>query len=263
MAYVSKVWRIMNKSPSHRVEHASPVRRFSQVIGLFALCTLAAGAHAQGQPVPADVMGLKAAAQSWVDQSLAQSVTDLPLRMEVTVGALDPRLKLAACDQVEPYLPPGVRLWGKTRLGLKCVQGPSKWNVFLPITVKAFGPAWVVKGTVAQGVTLTASDAMPVEVDWAEFNSPIVAQHSDWVGQTTTRQLSTGQALRQDMVKPAQVFQAGAQVRVVAQGSGFEIVTSAQAVSSGSVGQSARVRMDNGRVMVGQVIDNRTVRLGL
>jgi flagella basal body P-ring formation protein FlgA len=77
------------------------------------------------------------------------------------------------------------------------------------------------------------------------------------------RNLSTGQALRQDMLKATQVFQAGAQVRVLAQGSGFEVATSAQAISAGVVGQYAKVRMDNGRILSGQVMDNRTVRLAL
>jgi flagella basal body P-ring formation protein FlgA len=65
------------------------------------------------------------------------------------------------------------------------------------------------------------------------------------------------------MVKATHVFQAGAQVRVLARGSGFEIVTSGQAISGGVIGQSARVRMDNGRVMTGMVADSRTVRMDL
>lgn len=223
------------------------------------------GALAQMPPAgeAADTSSIYANAQRWLDDTLTNSTGGLPLRMEVVVGELDRRLRLAPCAQVEPHIPPNVRLWGKARLGLRCVQGPSKWNVFLPITVKAFGPAWVVKGMVAQGATLTEEDAMEVEVDWAELNSPIVANLSDWVGLTATRTLSTGQALRQDMVRATQVFQAGSQVRVLAYGVGFEIVTSAQAVSGGVVGQSARVRMDNGRVMTGQVLDSRTVRLAL
>ena len=222
-------------------------------------------AYAQAQPADeaAEASAIYANAQRWLDDTLAGSAGSLPLRMEVSVGELDRRLRLAHCDRVEPYIPPNTRLWGKSRLGLRCVQGSVKWNVFLPITVKAFGPAWVVKGMVQQGATLSEADAMSVEVDWAELNSPIVANLSDWVGQTATRTLSTGQPLRQDMMKAAQVFQAGAQVRVLARGVGFEIATSAQAISSGVVGQSARVRMDNGRVMTGQVLDSRTVRLEL
>jgi flagella basal body P-ring formation protein FlgA len=65
------------------------------------------------------------------------------------------------------------------------------------------------------------------------------------------------------MIKPAQAFQAGTQVRVVAQGVGFQITADGQAMSAGVVGQPARVRMSNGRIMSGVVLDNRTVLLAL
>jgi flagella basal body P-ring formation protein FlgA len=202
-------------------------------------------------------------AQRWVSDTLSQQRSELPLRMEVVVGQLDRRLTLAPCAHVEPYLPPNMRLWGKSRLGLRCVQGAVKWNVFLPITVKAMGPAWVIKGQVASGAKLVASDAMVMEVDWAENNGAIVANQGDWVGKTATRLLSTGQAVRQDMVKAAQVFQTGAQVRVVAVGVGFEIATRAQALSAGVLGQNAMVRMDNGQVVTGTVSDEHTVKIVL
>ena len=220
-------------------------------------------AQAQTFEPASDPDGVYAAAQHWLDDSLAQQSSSLPLRMEVVVGQLDRRLNLAPCQHVEPYLPPNVRLWGKARLGLRCVEGRIKWNVFLPITVKAMGPAWVIKGQVAPGTTLKASDAMAVEVDWAENNSAIVANQGDWVGKSATRLLSTGQALRQDMVKAAQVFQSGAQVRVLATGTGFSITARAQALSAGVVGQSAMVKMENGQVITGTVSDDRTVRVVL
>jgi flagella basal body P-ring formation protein FlgA len=205
------------------------------------------------------------ATQLWLSDAVAAVQTSElgPLRMQVAVGALDSRLKLAPCAKVEPYLPPGTRLWGKTRLGLRCLDGASRWNVFLPVTISAFGPAWVIKGSVASGAVLTESDAMETEVDWAEESSPIMSNPSQWVGQVAARALSTGQALRQSMVRPAQVFQAGTQVRVVAQGAGFQITSDGQAISAGVVGQPARVRMSNGRVMSGVVLDNRTVMLAL
>jgi len=206
---------------------------------------------------------LYATAQRWLDESASHPSGSLPLRVEVSVGQLDSRLKLAPCTRVEPYVPAGVQLWGKSRLGLRCVQGSTKWNVFLPITVKAFGPAWVIKGQVAPGSILSTADAMAVEVDWADNSSPIVANQNDWVGKTATRLLSTGQPLRQDMVKAAQVFQAGAQVRVLAVGSGFEVTSRGQAISAGVMGQAARVRMDNGQILQGTVSDDRTVRVML
>lgn len=203
--------------------------------------------------------------QTWLRSAVASAQPAGPaaLRMDVTVGSLDSRLKLAACGNIEPYLPPGSRLWGKTRIGLRCVDGMSRWNVSLPVTVNAFGKAWVIKGQVPAGTALTAADVVEVEVNWAEEASPVLRDPALWMGQIATRLLTTGQTLRQGMVKPAQVFQAGAQVRVLAQGSGFQVTSDAQALSAGVVGQPARVRMESGRVTSGTVLDTRTVQIDL
>jgi len=226
-----------------------------------ALLAGATGAWAQADPSA----GYVAATQKWVEGVLAALPQNdkLPLRMEVSLGALDGRLRLAPCQQVEPFMPPNMRLWGRARLGLRCIDGPSRWSVFLPVTVKAFGPAWVLRNPVEQGKVLTADDAEQAEVDWAEDRSPVLADPELWVGQIVTRTSMPGQAIRQSMVRAATVFTAGTQVRVVAQGQGFAVSSDAQALSAGVVGQPARVRMENGRILSGVVLDARTVQLTL
>lgn len=233
-------------------------------LGVLLALLAALGAQAQVlAPQEAGTSELMDTTQRWLNDEVAsvRPAGTAPLRMEVEVGALNPRLQLGACAKVEPYVPVGMRLWGKTRLGLRCLDGRSKWNVFLPVTIKAYGAAWVLKGNVASGALLTANDAIQAEVDWAEDRSPIVTDPAQWIGQVAAQNLRSGQALRQDLLKPAQVFSAGSQVRVVAQGVGFQITSSGQALSAGVVGESARVKMDNGRVMTGIVLDERTVQL--
>jgi flagella basal body P-ring formation protein FlgA len=208
---------------------------------------------------------LQSLARQWVQEAV---VTSRPagaanLRMEVQVGAMDSRLKLAPCGSVEAYLPAGARLWGKSRVGVRCVDGMSRWNVTLPVTVKAMGNAWVVKGHVLAGAVLSEADVVESKVDWAEDLNPVLSERSSWVGFVATRMLTTGQTLRQDMVKAAQVFQAGAQVRVLAQGHGFQVSGDAQALSAGVVGQVARVKMENGRVASGMVLETHTVKIDL
>jgi len=225
------------------------------------LCAgLALGAAAQTD----QTQELGAITQRWLDGALQQSQTaTLPLRMEVSVGALDPRLRLAPCARVEPYLPAGTRLWGRTRLGLRCVQGATPWNVFLPITVKAYGPAWVLAGNVAAGAVLAEQDAIEAEADWAAESAAILGTPESWVGQTAARPLAAGQALRQNMVRPPQVFAAGAPVRVVVQGPGYAVTSSGQALGAGAVGQNVRVRMANGRLIGGIVMEDGTVEAAM
>jgi flagella basal body P-ring formation protein FlgA len=223
-----------------------------------ALALACGGAHAQD----ADYQGI---ALNWARKAATASLPSAgpALRLEVSVGALDGRLRLAPCGNIEPFLPAGSRLWGKSRVGLRCSDGMTRWNVSLPATVKAFGPAWVVRTPVAVGASIALPDVLEAEVDWAEDAQPVLTDVGAWNGQVAVRQLATGQTLRQGMVRAPQVFQAGAQVRVLAQGSGFQVTGEAQALSAGVVGQAARVRMDSGRVTSGMVLDARTVKIEL
>ena len=227
---------------------------------LLPLCALPA---AQAQ-APAQ-QNLEQFTQQWIEQALQSNpaAASSVLRMEVEVGALDPRLRLAPCERVEPYLPTGTRLWGRTRLGLRCVAGQARWNVFLPITVKAYGPAWVLTGNVALGATLSQADAMQSEVDWAAEYASVVADPAQWVGQVAARPLQAGQTLRQSMVKAPRLFQAGAQVRVVSQGPGFAVSAAGQALVAGAAGETVRVRMANGKTVSGVVSEAGTVDVTL
>ena len=237
------------------------------LLSLLLAPTLFGTAHAQQAPSDGAEVGpaFVAATQQWLDDAVAkaQSVSATPLRMEVSVGSLDARLRLAPCSRVEPYIPVGLRLWGRTRLGLRCTDGGGRWNVFLPVTVKAFGPSWVLRDNVTAGAVLTAADAVEAEADWAAEASPVIADAAQWVGLVASRSLVAGQPLRQSMVKAAQAFAAGSQVRVVAQGPGFEITSDAQAITPGVVGQPVRMRMENGRIATGVVQDPRTVKLSM
>ena len=227
-----------------------------RAVGAAVLCVAANAAQAQ--------VNLEQMTQQWLDEALARNMpAQSPLRMEVSVGALDERLRLAPCTRVEPYLPTGARLWGRTRLGLRCQEGAVRWNVFLPVTVKAYGPAWVLTGDVTMGTVLSAADATEAEVDWAAENTSILAEPSLWVGLVASRHLKAGQALRQSMLRAPQVFQAGALVRVVAQGQGYAVSAAGQAMSAGAAGQTVRIRMDNGKIVSGIVNDDGTISVQL
>ena len=206
-------------------------------------------------------------ARQWIDQALEASADmgqPTPLRPEVVIGTLDSRLQLAPCGRIEPYLPKGSQLWGRTRIGLKCVEGPVAWNVFLPVTVRAWGPAWVVKKTVQANAILQASDAeRQSDVDWADARSPIVALPEHWQGMQAAFTLIPGQAIRQNAVKPPQAFAVGSEVRVVTSGTGFEMSALGQAMNAGLVGQQARVKLPNGKVVSGVVRAEGTVYVNI
>ncbi|MEO8804529.1 MAG: flagellar basal body P-ring formation chaperone FlgA [Burkholderiaceae bacterium] len=224
--------------------------------------------------LPAAAQGTGADAPATIDSALEQQIRQLAAegtraagpgapRFEVSVGQLDPRLRLAPCALVEPYLPEGMRLWGKARIGLRCTQGTTRWNVYLPITVKAFGPGLVVTGNISGGSVLSEADLTPAEVDLAETNAAAVTEMRLAVGRTLTQTLKPGQSLRQSHLRPRQWFAAGDTVTVLAQGPGFSVSGEGQALNNGVEGLPVRVRTESGRVLTGQAVGDRRVELAL
>ena len=185
------------------------------------------------------------------------------VRVEIEPGRLDPRLKLAPCERIEPYLPPGARAWGRSRVGLRCVQGPSAWNVYLPVTVRVYAPAWVATLPLAAGSVLDAAQLQQDEVDWAAAATPPVADLDKLLGRQLSRPLAAGAPVRVADVKQRRWFGAGDTVQLVARGQGFSISGEGQAMGPGIEGQTVRVRLDNGRVLSGLPVAANRVEVPL
>jgi flagellar basal body P-ring formation protein FlgA len=182
-------------------------------------------------------------------------------RVLATPGTLDSRLRLAPCAQVEPYLAGGQPIWGRTRVGMRCLAGAT-WNVFLPVRVQVLAPVWVGRAALPAGARLTEDQLERAEADWAAAPSPPVLDAATAAGRVLARPLQAGQTLRQSDLQPRQWFASGQVVRVVAHGAGYAVSTDGQALSAGLEGQPVRVRTDNGRVLVGRAVAENRVEVG-
>ena len=184
-------------------------------------------------------------------------------RVELEVGELDPRLKLAPCERIEPFVPNGTRLWGKSRIGLRCMAGPVAWKVYLPVTVKVFGQALVAAGPLQAGAELTVLDLRYAEVDLGSLTTPAFTDASRLAGRVLTRALAAGEPVRGDALRTRQWFGAGEIVTLTAMGRGFAVSSEGQALSPGMEGQPVRVRTESGRIVTGLPVGARRVEIGL
>jgi flagella basal body P-ring formation protein FlgA len=184
-------------------------------------------------------------------------------RVAIDVGQLNPRLRLAPCARIEPYLPANARLWGKTRIGLRCTEGPSRWNVYLPVQVRVFAKALVAATPLAAGRVIDSTDMVTGEVDLAEEGSPAVVDMRVAAGRTLARALHAGQSVRESHLKTRQWFAAGDTVKVIALGPGFSVAGEGQALTPGMEGQPARVKTESGRVLTGEPVGERRMQLAL
>lgn len=244
--------------------NSSPVALLSRLLGRAALavCALSAWTAASAQAEPGALGPVLV--QELQQLALSGTRAAAPdVRFEVSVGRIDPRLRLAPCERIETLLPPGTRLWGQTRLALRCTQGPVAWNVMVPVTIKAYGQALVATAAVPVGATLGRADLTQAEVDLAEVSSVAMTDVNALVGRTLARPLLPGQSVRQSHLKPRIWFAAGETVSVLASGAGFSVTGEGQALTPGVEGQVVRVRTESGRVLTGQPVAERRVEIAL
>ena len=213
------------------------------MLGLIAAAAAAAATPAAEPLSPA----LRAQWQAHLLQA-AQAHPGLPadVRVVVELGRLDHRLRLAPCAHIEPQWPASP--WGALRIGLRCVQGPSRWQVHLPAQVRALAPGWVSAAALAAGTPLSAAHLRAAEVDVAAGG---VLDAALLEGRTLARAVPAGAAIRLEDLRQRQWFGAGETVEVVAVGRGFRISGQGQAMAPGLDGQRVRVRTEGARVIVG------------
>jgi flagella basal body P-ring formation protein FlgA len=237
-----------------------PAVRASGFVSGLALALAAAAAGAT-PPAQADPLGdpLRAQIQAHLQQA-AQSHPGLPAgaRIEVELGRVDPRLRLAPCERIEPQWPAAA--WGTLRVGLRCVQGPARWQVQLPAQVRVWVAGWVGAAGLAAGSALGAAHLRAAEVDLA---TGAVADAALIEGRVLARALAAGAPIRLVDLRPRQWFAAGETVEVVAVGPGFRVQGQGQALAPGLDGQRVRVRTDSGRVLTGVAVAPAQVEVPL
>lgn len=194
-------------------------------------------------------------------QSGAQAGAPAQARVEVQIGQLDPRLRLAPCTQIQPYLPAGHRMWGRSRIGLRCTDGSARWNVTLPVTVQVYAKALVAAQPLPAGAELTQEHVRLAEIDLAADTGSIFTQFSALDGRALQRPLAAGEAVRSTDLRQRRWFAAGERVQVLAAGAGYTIASEGQALEAGFEGKDVRVRFENGRTVTGRAVGDRRVEV--
>ncbi|KWC51696.1 flagellar basal body P-ring formation chaperone FlgA [Burkholderia ubonensis] len=233
---------------------AAPAVRTLPAAGASAAAAAATAATPPGQQDP-DTIRRTALA------FLQQQIAGLPGKPAASVASSFPR-GLAACTTLEPFLPTGARLWGRTTVGVRCA-GERPWTVYLQAKVTVQATYYAAARQIAPGEVLTAADLVARDGDLTLLPLAVITDPSQAVGSTALARVAAGLPLRQDMLKSAASVSAGQTVRVVAAGPGFTISAEGSALANAAPGQSVRVRMAAGQIVTAIVKDAGTVEIPL
>jgi len=207
------------------------------------ICLIVSRPAAPAEPVQ-DLDALRRLAVQYAEDN----TRELPGRVVIEAGAMDGRLRLPACRTVERFLPAGVRLWGRTQVGMRCID-PESWTLMIPMSVQVWGPAVYAARPLAAGRALTAEDLQVRESDLAQFPGGVVTDPEAVLGRVPRMGVGAGLALRADMLRNPAVVQAGSPVSVVFRGEGMVVRGEGKAMTSAGMGEAVQVRTASGRVI--------------
>jgi flagella basal body P-ring formation protein FlgA len=184
------------------------------------------------------------------EQYLRTQAAGLPGQVAITVGALDPRMSLAACGAPQAFQQPGARAWGKTTVGLRCAA-PSAWTIYVQAQVSVLADYVAAAVPLAQGQPIEQGQLVMMKGDIAAMPNGIVTDMAQAVGRSAIVSLASGTPLRLDALRSKPVVQQGQLVRVVSAGAGFRVSAEARAIGNAADGQVVQVRTPGGAIISG------------
>jgi flagella basal body P-ring formation protein FlgA len=211
-----------------------------------ALLAAALSTSAAAQPGRQDIAVIK----STVEQFLQVQAGGLPGQVTVTVGAIDPRMSLAACPEPQAFFMPGARAWGKTTVGVRCAT-PSTWTVYIQANVTVVGEYIAAAAPLVQGQPIDANQLTTLKGDLTMLPPGIATDASQVIGRSATVSLPPGTPLRLDTLRSKPVVQSGQLVRLVSSGNGFSVSAEGRALSTAGDGQVVQVKTGNGQQITG------------
>ncbi|MCA3019927.1 MAG: flagellar basal body P-ring formation protein FlgA [Rhodocyclaceae bacterium] len=200
--------------------------------------------------------------ETQIQRFIEEQTSQILGRIEVDVGQLDPRLNLAPCGRTEAYLTAGTRLWGKSKVGLRCVSG-AFWSVSIPVQVRVFGSALVTTRSIEAGQRIQHDDLREQELELTNEPGRPVQDLASIENKILSRSIASGVIVREDWLRAMPVVQSGDQVRVHATGTGFSITSEGFALNSATAGQQVKVRVESGRVVTGIARPGRIAEIRL
>lgn len=191
---------------------------------------------------------------------LENAVSGAQGRVEVSIGEIDPRLRLAPCTRIEPFLPNGARLWGRSTIGVRCVEGAT-WTTYVPVDVRIYGPALVAARGLNAGRPLEPADVRVEEIELTREPPGVLSDPSQIRHKTLARTLRAGETLRGNQLRARPVVATGEMVKLTYSGSGFTISAKGRALSPAVAGQSVRVQTASGKILTGTARPGKIVEV--
>ena len=229
------------------VGHNAGMHRFLQAF-IFALAINQTAVAASFDPI-----------RDVVERHVRIQTQGLNGKLDIRIGAPDTS-RLPDCTTHEAFTPTGVRMIGKTTVGVRCL-GPSAWNILVPVQISVLGTYLTTARALMAGQIIQPGDLVVQEGDISNLPTGLVADIGSALGKSLRVSLGAGQLIRSDALLAPLVIRQNQIVKVISRGQGFAASAEGKAMTNASLGQSVNVRMNSGQVVSGIALANGTVEI--
>lgn len=181
---------------------------------------------------------------------MQEKIAAQPGERSVTVNHIDPRLKLAKCEYLEPYFPAGARLWGNSNVGVRCLA-PATWSIYVPVSIKVSSNVVVAVRPIAAGQSIQTDDVQLLQRDITTMAGSALTSLDQALDKNVAAPVDSGTILRAEMLRASNVILQGQTVKLIAQGAGFRVTSEGQAMGNAKAGQVVGVKTRSGQIIKG------------
>ena len=226
------------------------------VTGLISLCSLGLSA------APATGAGndMHSRLYQTAMQFVQTQTQGYPGKVNIEIQPIDSRIKIAECAVMEGFTVQGARLWGKTHIGVRCVQSEFKpWTLYVQADVQVWGEYAVTAVPISQGSPVLAADVVMQSGDLSKLPAGIITDVAMVSGKQAALNMPLGTVLRPELLKSVPVIMQGQTVQLNSRGDGFVITADGTALQTAHVGQVVDVKVSSGQIIKGVALSSGKV----
>lgn len=174
--------------------------------------------------------------------------------VEVSIGRLDPRLRLSRCEQaLDARFTQTRRLSGPISVEVRC-EGNKPWALYVPVTLANYAEVVIAARPLARGAVLTAEDVSLARRRVDATVRDYLEQPAAAVGQVVARATASGEILGERQLRRPRLVRRGDHVVMSVGSSSVNVSMKGEALADGSAGERIRVRnLSSARVVEGTV----------
>jgi len=183
-------------------------------------------------------------------------------KVEIKVGTLDPRLRLAACSETLAFnLLDTAGNGGNVNVQVVCNRAATasgRWTILVPALATVFRPVAIAGRSLQRGELISAADVTTEIRDMNQYRQGFALEPELIIGKEAKYPVAKGEAFRTSALAAPLVIKSGEEVSIEASVGTISVVTNGTATGDGRLGQQIRVKNNHSE----RVINARVVGPG-